>query len=138
MMYDEALSPKFNIPKTSKPPTIDGRIEPGEWKDSVQLMGMVWTSSLGYRDRPVSFRVAWDDDHLYISHRIDVLTGKTPFLKRTKRETYDTGVVWDDSIEVGLFLHERNRLPDEEASYLKFIINSFGAGEYMKNYPSIG
>ena len=138
MMYDEALAPKFNIPKTSKPPTIDGRIEPGEWKDSVQLMGMVWTSSLGYRDRPVSFRVAWDDNNLYISHRIDVLTGKTPFLKRTKRETYDTGVVWDDSIEVGLFLHERNRLPDEEASYLKFIINSFGAGEYMKNYPSIG
>ena len=138
MMYDEALVPRFNIPKTSKPPTIDGRIEPGEWKDSVQLMGMVWTSSLGYRDRPVSFRVAWDDKYIYISHRIDVLTGKTPFLKRTRRETYDTGVVWDDSIEVGLFLHERNRLANEEASYLKFIINSFGAGEYMKNYPSIG
>jgi hypothetical protein len=138
LMFDEALIPQFTIPKTSSPPTIDGRIEPGEWKESVQVMGVVDTSSLNYKDRPVSFRVAWDDNHLYIAHRVDVLTGKTPHLLRAKRDTYDTGVVWDDALEVGLFMHDRNRKEGEETSYLKFVLNSLGAGEYMKNYPSIG
>ncbi|MFM9194241.1 MAG: glycoside hydrolase domain-containing protein, partial [Planctomycetia bacterium] len=137
-MYDESLIPRFTIPKATTPPTVNGRIEPGEWKESVQLMGVVDTSSLNYKDRPVSFRVCWDDTHLYIAHRVDVLTGKTPHLLRAKRDTFDTGVVFDDTVEVGLFMHDRNRKEGEETSYLKFVVNSLGAGEYMKNYPTIG
>ena len=56
----------------------------------------------------------------------------------SKREKIESGVVFDDSFEFGLFMHDRNKLPNEVSSYLKFIINSLGSGEYMKLYPSIG
>jgi hypothetical protein len=47
-------------------------------------------------------------------------------------------VVFDDACEFGLFLHDRNKKADEVSSYLKCVVNSIGAGEYMKNYPDIG
>ena len=48
-----------------------------------------------------------------------------PQLKRAHREKYETSVVFDDCLEVGLFLHERNKLTGEVPSYMKFTINSF-------------
>ncbi|MEI6519713.1 MAG: glycoside hydrolase domain-containing protein [bacterium] len=128
--------PQFNTPIMSKPPVIDGNINADEWKESVKLMGVAWTSSLNYRDRPVSFWVAWDAKHLYIATRSDILPGHR--LYRNHREQYTTGVVSDDCYEYGLYLHDRNKLPNEVSSFLKFIINTLGSGEYMKLYPSIG
>ncbi len=138
LAFDEALIPRFNIPRMSVPPRIDGTIEEAEWRQSTKVMGMVFTGGLDYRDRPVSFRLAWDEQHLYLAYRVDILTGKIPYLRNVYREPYSVGVVRDDTIEIGVFLHDRNRKPNEVSSYLKFIINSLGAGEYMKNYPDIG
>jgi len=138
LTYDEALIPRFNIPRMTTPPKVDGVIDPDEWRCAVRLMGMVITGGLEYRDRPVSFWLGWDDEHIYLAYRVDILTQPMPYLKRAYRERYSTGVVHDDALEVGLFLHDRNRKPDEVSSYLKFIINSMGSGEYMKNYPEIG
>ncbi len=138
LRYDDALIPRFNIPKMSAPPKIDGTIDPVEWKDAVKVMGMVSTGGLEYKDRPVSFYLAWDDEHLYLGYQVDTLTQPSPHLVKNYREEYATGVVRDDSVEVGLFMHDRNKRENEVSSYLKFIINSLGVGEYMKNYPEIG
>ena len=135
---DEALIPRFNIPKMAHPPKIDGTIDPAEWREAAKVMGMVSTGGLEYKDRPVSFWLAWDEQHLYLAYRVDTLTGPTPHLRRAFREKYATSVVFDDAFEGGLFLHDRNKLEGEVSSYLKFTINSLGSGEYMKNYPSIG
>ena len=136
LKFDEALIPRFNIPYMSKPPKIDGRIDPDEWRDSVKIMGVVRTGGKDFRDRPIAFRVAWDEKHVYLATRSDILPGHR--LYKSKRERITAGVVFDDSFEFGLFLHGRNKLPGEHASYLKFIINFLGSGEYMKLYPSIG
>ncbi|MGD0094510.1 MAG: glycoside hydrolase domain-containing protein, partial [Planctomycetota bacterium] len=136
LQFDEEFIPRFNVPRMSKPPTIDGKIEPEEWREAVKVMGMIWTGSMDYRDRPVSFWVAWDAKHLYIAARSDILPGHR--LYRSKRERYMTGVVHDDSYEFGIFLHDRNKKPDEVSSYLKIVLNSLCSGEYMRLYPSIG
>ena len=135
-LFPDELIPRFNVPHMAKPPTIDGKINPDEWREAARVMGMVGTFSLGYRDRPVSFWVGWDEQHLYIAARSDVLPGHR--LYRSRRERHTTNVVFDDAYEFGIFMHDRNRLPGEHSNYLKFILNSLGSGEYMKLYPSIG
>ncbi len=134
--FPEERIPQFNIPHADRPPVIDGHIDPEEWRQAVCVTGVVWTSSLDYRDRPVSFWVMWDAEHLYLAARSDILPGHR--LYRSKRETYSSGVVHDDSYEFGLFLHDRNKLAGQSSSFLKFVVNSVGCGEYMKIYPSIG
>jgi hypothetical protein len=136
--YDQDLIPRFNIPRMTVSPKIDGMIDPAEWKTATKVMGMVSVNGLEHKDRPVSFWLAWDPQHLYLAYRVDILTGATPHLQRAFRDKYSTRVVFDDALEVGLFLHDRNKKANEVSSYLKFIINSLGAGEYMKNYPDIG
>ncbi len=136
LKYPAEKIPVLNVPKMRVPPTIDGVIDPEEWRDSVKVMGVVSTSSLSYKDRPVSFRVAWDDNHLYIAAVSDILPGHRMW--RQRRDRFTTGVVYDDSYEFGIFMHDRNKLPEEVSSFQKIIINSLGAGEYMKIYPSIG
>ncbi len=59
LMYPEEKIPALNVPKMTVPPKIDRVIGPKEWRESVKVMGVVSTHSLGYKDRPVSFRVAW-------------------------------------------------------------------------------
>ncbi len=136
--YDLELIPRFNIPRMAAAPKIDGTIDPAEWRTATKLMGMIVVNGLEYKDRPVSFWLAWDPQHLYLAYRVDILTGATPHLVKAYREKYATGVVFDDALEVGLFLHDRNRAANEVSSYLKFVINALGSGEYMKNYPDIG
>ncbi len=138
LRYDESLIPRFNIPKMSQAPTIDGTINAAEWQSATKVMGMVSTGGLEHKDRPVSFWLAWDKQHLYLAYRVDILTEPVPHLKRAYREKYATSVVFDDALEVGLFMHDRNKAENEVSSYLKFVLNSVGAGEYMKNYPEIG
>lgn len=136
LIFDEAHIPQFNVPQMAAPPKIDGIIDPVEWRDAARVTGVVVTHSLIYKDRPVFFWLAWDAKHLYIAARSDVLPGHQ--LYRTRREPKTTGVVFDDAYEFGLFLHDRNKLEGEVSSFLKIVLNSLGAGEYMKIYPSIG
>ncbi len=136
LQYPAEKIPVLNVPKMKAPPKIDGVIDPAEWKDSARVMGVVSTSSLAYKDRPVSFNVAWDDEHLYIAAVSDILPGHR--LYKSRRDRFTTGVVFDDSYEFGIFMHDRNKLPEEVSSFQKIIINALGAGEYMKIYPSIG
>ena len=136
MAYDEALVPRFNVGHMQHPPTIDGTIGDDEWREATRVMGVVWTSSLNVRDRPVAFWVGWDSQHLYLAARSDILPGHR--LYKASRETYTTGVVADDSNEFGIFLHDRNKKPTEVSSFFKFVLNSLGSGEYMRLYPAIG
>ncbi|MBM4037554.1 MAG: hypothetical protein FJ290_03485, partial [Planctomycetes bacterium] len=138
LSYDESLIPRFNIPKMSKPPSIDGTIDPAEWTEAAKVMGMVSTGGLEYKDRPASFWLAWDPQHLYLAYRVDTLTQPVPHLRRAHREQYAQGVVFDDALEVGLFLHDLNQLPNQVSSYFQCILNSLGCGEYTKSYPAIG
>ena len=134
---DETRIPRFNVPEMATPPVIDGAINPEEWRGAAKVMGVVdGQYSQGYRDRPISFWVAWDAKHLYIAARSDVLPGHRMY--RTRRDRHTTGVVFDDAYEFGIFMHDRNKPESEASSFLKIVLNSMGAGEFMKIYPSIG
>ncbi len=136
LVFDESLIPRFNVPRTARPPTIDGRIDPAEWQAAARVTGVVSTHSLAYKDRDVTFWLAWDAQHLYVAARSDVLPGHR--LYRASRERHTTEVVFDDAYEFGIFMHDRNKPAGEHPSFLKMVVNSLGAGEYMKIYPSIG
>ena len=117
LIYDESLVPRLNIPRMQHPPTVDGTIDPAEWKAAARVSGVVTTHSLHYKDRPVSFCLGWDAKHLYIAARSDVLPGTT--LLKSRREGFTTGVVFDDAYEFGIFMHDRNKLEGEVSSFLK-------------------
>ena len=51
LSFPEGFIPRFNVSRISKPPVIDGRIDPEEWCEAVKVMGVAWTGSLDYRDR---------------------------------------------------------------------------------------
>lgn len=136
LAFPEDLIPRFNIPKMTASPTIDGKIDAQEWQNAMRASGVVSAHTLQFKDRPISFWVAWDDDHLYIASRSDVLPGHR--LYKTRREQYSTSVVYDDAYEFGIFLHDRNQLAGEVSSFLKIVLNAVGAGDYMKIYPEIG
>lgn len=128
--------PVFNIPRMSKAPVCDGNIQPEEWRQSVKLAGVAEISTTKYYDRPHTFYLGWDDEHLYIAGRAHILPGFE--LSRSKRDKYTSGVVFDDAFEFGIDLLGRNQQAGEAASFFKFILNSLGSGEYLKMYPSIG
>lgn len=136
LYFPEADIPHLNVPHMAQPPVIDGTISPGEWKDAARVMGVCSPLSENYFDRPISFWIAWDEQHLYIAARTDILPGT--HLIKSRRERYTSDVVYDDAFEFGIFLNDRNQLPNETSSFLKIVLNSLGAGEYMKIYPSIG
>ena len=68
--------PRFNIPKMTTPPTIDGTIDADEWKQAVRITGMTTAHSIWFRGRPHTFWVAWDAQHIYIAGRAHVLAGR--------------------------------------------------------------
>jgi hypothetical protein len=111
--------PAFNIPKMTAPPTIDGVINPEEWKTAMQIRGVGHAGSYPIIDRPHAFWLAWDENHLYIAARAHVLPGHV--LLKSRREKYSSGVVHDDAFEFGVSMEDRNRLPGETPSFLKFI-----------------
>ncbi len=135
-MFPQEQVPAFSIPQMSKAPTIDGNLDPSEWRQAVRVMGMANVGGNSYYGRPHAFYLGWDTEHIYIAARAHILPGHK--LYRGKRERYSSATVFDDSIEIGLDFLGRNKLAGEAESFFKFIINSLGSGEYLKMYPSIG
>jgi len=134
--FPEEEIPRFNIPRMTTPPTIDGVIDDAEWKQAVRVMGMATAHNNTYRGRPHVFWVSWDAGHIYIAGRAHVL--KDHVLLKSRREKFTTQTVFDDSFEFGLSMEGRNQSPGEAPSFFKFIVNSLKSGEYLKMYPSIG
>ncbi len=134
--FPEEQIPRFNIPKMTSRPTIDGVIDEAEWRQAVRIMGMATAHNNVFRGRPHAFWVGWDAGHIYIAGRAHVLDGHV--LGKSRREKYTTGTVFDDAFEFGLSMEGRNQPPGEVASFFKFILNYLKSGEYLKMYPSIG
>ncbi len=128
---------RMNIPQMSEPPTIDGRINAEEWRESVRLMGAASEPhAVDFAGVDLAFHVAWDAEHLYMAGHAPLPPNKR--LIRQKRERYTSEVIWDDAFEFGISLLGRNRAEGEVDSFFKFVLNSLGAGEYIRIYPNIG
>ena len=59
---------RFNIPRTDKAPTLDGKIGDDEWSRAVRLTGLVGGGARLSAMQAV-FSMCWDDEHLYLACR---------------------------------------------------------------------
>ena len=51
-----AGTPVLTVPETAQPPAIDGRVEPGEWRDALEITGFqLANGQVRRRRRPAFF-----------------------------------------------------------------------------------
>ena len=119
------------------PPAIDGRIHDDEWREAVRVMGVVAPFRSITATVPSASGSAWDAKHLYLAARSDVLPGHRLY-RSTAREV--SPAAWSSTTPTSSASSctTATSCPASQSSFLKFILNSLGSGEYMKLYPSIG
>ncbi len=111
--------PMMAVARTPTAPTVDGSVEPGEWRFAAATTGFVNIADADLAEVQTTVRVAWDDERLYMAFELPMDAEALPRTSATER---DTGVWADDSIEVYL-------LPEgasEEDDFFQFVGNSAG------------
>lgn len=123
----------FSIPRASRPPKIDGTIEPGEWDRAFMINAMAdqrqrWTSLFA---RWVKWYVMWDADTLYVCCQSQRLPNET-LICNYRDETLGGNTVMDDSIEVHFTPGGRNLVGKNLPWSAQAILNTLGVGFYSK------
>ncbi|MEA3403857.1 MAG: DUF6067 family protein [Armatimonadota bacterium] len=91
--------PTIAVAKTPHPPTIDGTVEPHEWRFAAATTGFVNLADANLADQQTVVRISYDDQRLYVAFELSMGPEELP---RTSVMERDTGVWADDSIEVYL------------------------------------
>ena len=65
----------YEVPYAEKAPTIDGTIEPGEWKYAVKL------PSGGHYVRQAEFMITWREEAIYVAQRSVLRPGEKPLCR---------------------------------------------------------
>ncbi|MEI3002088.1 MAG: hypothetical protein V8T86_14510 [Victivallis sp.] len=85
-----AGTPVLTVPETAQPPAIDGRVEPGEWRDALEITGFQLANGQGQAKEETRVFLKYDRDHLYVAAIAS--DGNTKILNR--------GGAYDDCIEI--------------------------------------
>lgn len=89
---------QFVIPKMSKPPVIDGIVNPDEWAGAIGVP--LTTGIFGMMERPSSyFYIGWDDEHIYFGQRLPMRKGEVP-LRLNREPEHDNVYCGETSLEV--------------------------------------
>ncbi|HEY3325022.1 MAG TPA: hypothetical protein VGP72_31500 [Planctomycetota bacterium] len=116
---------RFVVPRMSKPPVLDGRIDPEEWNESVAIGGLAQQNPGGNLlvMRPTTYFVAWDADHIYIACRTWIMPGYKPHVGGR-----GPGAVtaFDDGMEFSLKPMGKNVPPGRADSSYKFFVTCLG------------
>ncbi len=117
----------FGIPKMSKPPTLDGKVDAEEWKEAVALSGLAQQNPGGNLliMRPTTYFLAWDDEHLYLACRTWVMPGYKPRVNGRENHKADT---FEDAMEFNFRPMGKNVPAGRTDSSYKFTINTLGFG----------
>jgi hypothetical protein len=103
-------TPVFRIPQMAKPPTIDGRMEAGEWEDASALSGF-WYDRFAAHFMflaPIQTQLqvygAYDKQNLYIAYSSPVYPEKSWLRARGRYPDVSHhpqyGLIWDDHVEL--------------------------------------
>ncbi|MBC2603184.1 glycoside hydrolase domain-containing protein [Puniceicoccus vermicola] len=108
----------------SQSPTVDGVIDPEEWKEAVEIGGAVDQSTDLIIPRPGSFYLAWDPEHIYMAFRTYIREGYKPEIAagRSQGQAY----IWDEGMELGFQPLGMNRAPGNAGTSYKFFLNALG------------
>jgi hypothetical protein len=115
----------FCVPRTSKPPTIDGTLDTAEWRDAVAVSGLAQQNPRGNLliTRPTTFYLAWDPQNLYLGCRSWVMPGCKP---RVSGREPGTATAFDDGLELHLKPTGSNVAEHRADSSYKFFITALG------------
>ncbi len=93
--------PAFCIPKMSHPPTMNGTINPDEWKEAVAVSGLAQQNPGGNLliMRPTTYYLGWDADNLYLACRTWIMPGYKPHVSG---RAPNTASAFDDGMEFNL------------------------------------
>jgi hypothetical protein len=125
----------FSIPRAPKPPTLDGKLAPGEWDRAVLLNVMgdqqarpAWAFLYA---RWVKWRMMWDDDNLYLCSESQRLPNEDLSVNN-RDQSLGGNTVMDDSIEVHFSPVGRNAVGKNLPWAAQAIINPLGVGYYTR------
>ncbi len=129
-----ARPPRLVVPRVATPPTVDGRLESGEWEGAAAISGFMGaTGARGglIEPTPSVMYAAHDGRRLYIAMRVQLRPGVIPSRRYRRR---DEPVYMDNyQFEFWITPPVRGRLE----SY-QFIGNAYGAIFDVRHVPELG
>ena len=112
------------IPRMTSPPTLDGTIDPIEWREAVAISGVGEFPSNQMLPRPTTFWLAWDADHLYLACRAWMKPGMNkPSVGGRSPHTADC---FDAGLELHFQPTGKNVDPQQATTSFKFNVNALG------------
>jgi len=121
--------PVLRIPKMTKSPVIDGKIDEKEWAGASAVTGFV---SVGKLDQyPADMRAVWylgyDDTCLYLAMHLPVPKGVTLNAQTKNPEDCDNenAILFGDHVEIQITPHTPQRAMQVGFGFYKFIVNPF-------------
>ena len=67
---------RLTIPRTTHPPTLDGKLDPGEWDDATAVTGLINQFDGVAHPRQATFWLKYGDKYVYVAQRSTLLPGE--------------------------------------------------------------
>lgn len=139
--------PILRVPKTSRPPTLDGVMEDGEWADASAISNFWYDFLSGHfyylapKETQLQIYAMYDDSTLYIAYRSPVypedtwLKARGRFPNVLSHPMY--GILWDDKIELELRPYH-DAAVGYQMGLFRWTINSVGVSDEALWSPATG
>ncbi len=125
--------PKLRVPKLRTAPTLDGKLEPGEWQGAAGISALVSACAAGGSTptiappiQQVTFYLGYDDKYLYLAMHSPHKEGTYP-QARCKVNDYLWGVLSEDHIEFQINKNTRPQANTPGFGFYKMLVNPRGA-----------
>ena len=112
------------VPRTSKAPTVDGTIDPVEWREAAAVSGVVTLADNALIPRPTTFFVTWDPEHLYLACRTYLKPGYKPHIRDGRSP--GLAFVFDDGLEMVFKPMGKNLSAAHSNTAYKLFVNCLG------------
>ncbi|HUB19881.1 MAG TPA: glycoside hydrolase domain-containing protein, partial [Acidobacteriaceae bacterium] len=123
--------PEMAVPKTSKPPTIDGDLKPGEWDQAAACTGFVKAFDGALSRAQSTAWITYDDKYLYVAFR-NYRSEQLAIISVSGRRSDDDAIVADPSNEIWI------SPATTPATTYQTVVNAYPAVLDVKMIPSLG
>ena len=143
VVTNKVKTPVLRIPKLTKPPVIDGKLDPEEWKGATAVTAFPnfdSAMSLPQFLQPVWY-VGYDDDNFYLAFHYPIYPkGSLRAVCKTKPEAEEQvagkSILWDDHTEIEICTIEREKAVS--GHFYKFMTNPWDVVSDQKVRYAIG
>lgn len=118
---------KASLPEMKHRPVVDGTLSAGEWKDGIQVYGLVRHNSPYLSTRQGTLYFGMDREYFYFAAKTELPPEGVPLLNKVKKR--DGAVYLDDNVEVVI-------CPPDEKFVYQLIVNPAGV-LFDRKYPVV-